>query len=187
MSSEIEAKRNFKIRINEKILSYNSINNVFKNTFQCNMFDSIVKVSCGYGIPEFSLKIKCSINKYKSADFLMDELGKLFTTYNISKDKEKNVIYLNAMLFYNFINNYETINKFCEYEVIKEYKKENWFSLFINDVEFDLYKIKLIVENKNQKKVDEISYVEIDNGKTFIFRCDKETCSIDYEELFPNG
>ena len=171
MSREIEIKRKLKIRIpNGNILSYNSIDNVFKNVFHCNMFDSNIKICCENGTPELYLEMTCKINRQESADLLLNELTNYFSDYNIKKEKESNSILLEAVIYERSKNS--NIGKL--YKIIENKEpdnKDNWFSVFINDIEFDLYKIKSLIENKVKENIDTIEHAMIDNFKTFTFNC----------------
>jgi len=173
MSREIEIKRKLKVRLqNGHVLSYNSIDDIFKNTFKCNMFNSEINIGYGNSIPELYMELNCNVNRYLSADSLLDNLNNYFTGYSIRKDKYKSIIYLeDAIIYHNFIRNYDTINKFCEQSEMKSPNAQNWFSLFIKEVEIDLYKTKALIQEHFKEEIQEIRYISIKNFKDFTFTC----------------
>lgn len=185
MSREIEIKRKLKIRIHEgKILSYNSINDVFKNIFKCNMFNSNIKLGISNTYePNLLMELNCNINKQLSTDLLMNELAIHFSKYNISKEENVNNISLEA-IFYKREKINEKIETFCEKTNSLCNNEQSWFSIFVNDIELDLNKIQNIIETQFKEKVNKIEYVDIENFKTFTFSCSNEKkYKLDYEDF----
>jgi hypothetical protein len=184
--SEIEIKKKLKIRIvGGHILSYKSIEKVFNDVFKCNMFNSDIEIHMGGKdyLPEFYMKLNCSINKYESADLLLNEMPKYFDVYSITKsDKEKH-IYFESTSFKN-PHLFKT-KKMCE-PLNESYDNlENWFSVFIDEKELPLDLIVLTLKNLNPDDIiDKIKHVQINNFKSFVFDCsNSQQYKLEYEDL----
>lgn len=171
MSRETEIKKKLRIRILDGyILSYSSMENIFKNVLKCNMFDSDIKIFIGRNcVPEFFLELSCNVNRQLSTDLLLDELPKFFSYYTITKRLEEKKIFLNATLRNG--KKSPNVNNICEPIIDLYQNTDNWFSLFIEEKEFDLKKIESFIENIYKEAVGKIKSITIENFNVFKLKC----------------
>lgn len=187
---EINAKKNFIIKItdpHEKTITYDSIEQLFKNELKCNMFDANINIVYNYyNHGEFSLNLKCLIRNYVSADFLLDGLKKCFPRYSIRKADNNKFIFLDADLL--SATGYHKVRQFCEKIKNVEQSNENGFSFFIKNIEIDKNKMCLFLSDKTKSIIKKIISIEIDNFINFNFsyydentKSDKSYSATNYE------
>ncbi len=178
-------KRELKIRIFDgNILSYNSINDVFKNNLKCNMFDSDIKLSMSEH--SINMDLKCKINKWESVELLLEELPKYFTMQNIRKETEYKCIFLEAVLFSHSSymgNKTPRTEMICEKQPSVRDKSKGWFSIYINGKEFCSEQVKKILLYNFKQDFDKIDSIEIENFSTFVFNCEDKKFSLNYKDF----
>jgi len=167
-------KKKFKIGIcNGLILSYNSIEKTFKEKLLCNIFDC--NIYTHISINSFELTFDCKINKYSSIELLMNNLNYYFTDYSIKKEKEKDVLILNAIL--------KTQNPFLDsiFECNNLHSKKDYF-IYIKDRLFYKKDFEEIISNIIKDKLNILS-IDISNNDFFVFTYNKHGNKIETIEL----
>ena len=187
MQNETQIKRNFKIRLyNGKTLSYNSIDNIFKNIFKCNMFASDIKMLYNKNTyPILHLELNCNINKCHSVDLLFEILPNYFSGYNLTRHKDVKHLSLKTELLIReeCFHKDNNIDLLCEENnVVKN--EDNKFSIFIDNIELTTDNIRNYLQENFKTEIKEVIGFSTDNFKEFTFYInEKVKYNLNYLEL----
>lgn len=189
ITKKIEAKKLLSVQfptLNDNLkLTFNSIENLFKNQLKCKIYNTSFKIHSDF----YHFCLKCKIKDYVSSDFLLDNLGKYFSNYHISKEESKRALIFEADI--KFVKNCVNTNEI--YEQSEKTECNENFVFYIKNKLINNKELNGFIENKTNKKIKKIQGIIIDDFYFFVISycayvdhsdaIEYKSCITDYYEL----